>query len=114
MPYIQVSLSHTLNPEQKEAVKAELGSLITLIPGKTEAVTMVRIEDGCALYKGGKALNNGAFVEVRLYGKSPAQSEERFTEAVFEMLGKQLGIEPGDVYLNILEMERWGTRGHLK
>ncbi len=114
MPYVVASVSKTLNAGQKEAVKAELGSLITLIPGKTEAVTMVRIEDGCALYKGGIALENGAFIEVRLFGKSSSESEEQFTQAIFEMLEKQLGIAPSDIYLNLFEMERWGTSGRLK
>ena len=114
MPYISVSVSQTLSPEQKEAVKSELGSLITLVPGKSEAVTMVRIEEGCTLYKGGRALDNGAFVDVRLLGKAPVHSEEQFTQAVFKMLENQLGTEPGDVYLNIMEMERWGTGGRLK
>jgi len=114
MPYIVASVSKTLNMEQKEAVKAELGSLITLIPGKTEAVTMVRIEDGCTLYKGGRVLENGAFIEARLYGKSSIDSEKQFTEAVFAMLEKQLGTAVGDIYLNIMEMDRWGTGGQLK
>lgn len=114
MPYISVSVSKTLNAGQKEAIKAELGSLVAIIPGKSEAVTMVRIEDGCALWKGGRALENGAFVEVRLFGKSPAESEEKFTQAIFGMLGKQLGVAPGDIYLNILELERWGTGGQLR
>ncbi len=113
MPYVVVSVSKALNAGQKETVKAEIGSLISLIPGKTEAVTMVRIEDGCALYKGGIPLANGAFIEIRLFGKSSAESEEKFTQAVFEMLEKQLGTAPGDIYLNILEMERWGTGGQL-
>ena len=114
MPYIHASISKTLEESQKEQIKSELGSLITLIPGKSEAVTMVRIEDGCTLYKGGRALDNGAFVEVRLLGKAPVYSEEQFTQAVFEMLENQLGTESRDVYLNIMEMERWGTGGQLK
>lgn len=114
MPYICVSVSKTLEENQKEQIKADLGSLISLVPGKTEEVTMVRIEDGCTLYKAGKALANGAFVEVRLYGAAPQRDKEKFTEAVFLSLEKQLGTQPNDIYLNIFELESWGTKGKLK
>ncbi len=114
MPYICVSVSKTLEANQKEQLKAELGRLITLVPGKTEEVTMVRIEDGCTLYKAGKALGNGAFIEVRLYGAAPQRDKEKFTEAVFQSMEKLLGTQPGDIYLNIFEMESWGTKGKLK
>ena len=113
MPYICVSVSKTLEANQKEQIKAELGQLITLVPGKTEEVTMVRIEDGCTLYKGGKTLGNGAFIEVRLYGAAPQPDKEEFTSAVFSAFEKMLGMMPSDIYLNIFEMESWGTKGKL-
>ena len=114
MPYICVSVSKTLEASEKDQIKSELGSLITLVPGKTEEVTMVRIEDGCTLYKGGEALCNGAFIEVRLYGAAPRSDKEKFTEAVFLSLEKLLGTQACDIYLNIFEMESWGTKGKLK
>lgn len=113
MPYICISVSKTLENQQKEQIKAELGQMITLIPGKTEEVTMVRIEDSCMLYKAGKALSNGAFIEVRLYGPAPQPDKEKFTTAVFQAFEKLLGIQPSDIYLNIFEMESWGTKGKL-
>ena len=113
MPYISVSVSKTLESAQTEQIKAELGQLVTLIPGKTEEVTMVRIEDGCKLYKAGKALGNGAFIEVRLYGPAPQPDKEKFTEAVFQAFEKMLDIQPSDIYLNIFEMDSWGTKGKL-
>ena len=113
MPYINVSVSKTLDESQKEQVKAELGRLITLIPGKSEDVTMVRVEGGCTLYKGGKALDNGAFVDIRLYGAASQQSKEKFTQAVFQSFEKLMGSQPEDIYLNIFEMNSLGAGGKL-
>jgi phenylpyruvate tautomerase PptA (4-oxalocrotonate tautomerase family) len=114
MPYVSISVSKTLDDSQKDALKSGMGQVITMIPGKTEEVTMVRIEDGCALWKGGSALESGAFVEVRLYGKAPMADKQRFTEAAFSMLENKAGISPKETYLNILEMDSWGSGGRLK
>jgi|AGTN01.2.fsa_nt_gi Macrophage migration inhibitory factor (MIF). len=113
MPYINVSVSRTLQPQQKEQIKARMGKLISLIPGKSESVTMVRIADGCALYMGGSALDNGAFIDIRLLGNATQQSKEALTKAMFQSMGKLLGVEPGDMYTNIIEFENWGYNGRL-
>ncbi len=74
---------------------------------------MVQIADGCALYKGGKALENGAFVDIRLLGKASQQSKAALTEAMFQSLNKLLGVGTGDMYTNITEFESWGYNGSL-
>jgi phenylpyruvate tautomerase PptA (4-oxalocrotonate tautomerase family) len=113
MPYIQVNVSQTLKEHQKEQLKATLGEAITLIPGKTEAVTMVDIADGRAIYLDGKPVNGG-FIDLRLYGAADRASKEALTEALFEAMDKLLGISPQHLYLNIFEMDSWGVGGKLK
>ncbi len=113
MPYIQVNLSQTLKETQKEELKVRLGEVITLIPGKTEAVTMVDIADGRAVYLDGKPINGG-FIDVRLFGAAAQASKEAFTSAVFQEMELLLGIAPKDLYLNIFELNSWGAGGRLK
>lgn len=113
MPYIQVNVSQTLEEVQKEQLKARLGEVITLIPGKTEAVTMVDIADGRAIYLDGKPIDGG-FIEVRLYGAADQASKEAMTAAVFSSMEQLLGIKPQNLYLNIFEMNSWGVGGQLK
>lgn len=113
MPFIQVNVSQTLKDTQKEQLKARLGEVITLIPGKTEAVTMIDIADSRAIYKDGKPIDGG-FIEVRLYGAAQQSSKEAMTEAVFAAMEELLGIKPQNLYLNIFEMSSWGTGGRLK
>ena len=113
MPFIQVNVSQALKDAQKEQLKAKLGELITLIPGKTEAVTMVDIADKRTIYKNGEPIDGG-FIEVRLYGPAGQASKEAMTEAVFAAMEQLLGIRPQDLYLNIFEMSSWGSGGRLK
>ena len=114
MPYIKVDVSKTLQPQQKEQIKSRMGELISLIPGKSEAVTMVGINDNYTLYLGGTELKNGAFIEVRLFGTADKESKETLTAEIFKAMEEMLGIPPNAMYLNIFEMQTWGLRGALK
>ena len=113
MPYIQINVTQTLEDQQKELLKARLGEDITLIPGKTEAVTMVDIADGRTIYMGGKPVNGG-FIEVRLYGIADLSCKKAMTEAFFNTMEQLLGIKPDDLYLSISEFSNWGAHGRLK
>ncbi len=113
MPYIQVNVSQKLSAQQKEQVKDKFGEIISLIPGKTQAVTMVDIADGRAVYLAGQPINGG-FIDVRLYGAAEQSGKEELTVAIFETMEKLLGIKPENLYLNILELNSWGARGRLK
>ena len=113
MPYISIDTTKELKAQQKDQLKGKMGEVICLIPGKTEAVTMVDISDGHAIYMGGKALENGAFVEVRLLGKAEKSSKEALTKAIFDALERILETPKDDVYLNIMEFDCWGLGGRL-
>ncbi|MDD5017629.1 MAG: hypothetical protein PHO15_05980 [Eubacteriales bacterium] len=113
MPYIQVNVTKPLQPQQKEQIKNRMGELISLIPGKSEAVTMVDITGNRTLYLGGRPLQNGAFIDVRLFGTADKKSKETLTAAMFEAMHEMLGTAPGDIYLNIFEMPSWGANGRL-
>lgn len=113
MPYISVNTAHVLMENDKEQLKAKMGELITLIPGKTESVTMVNIVDGCYLHLGGKALENGAFIEIRLLGAAEQSDKEALTEAVFKAMKSLFGTPESNIYLNIIEFDSWGFQGKL-
>ena len=36
------------------------------------------------------------------------------TEAMFSAMEQLLGVKPQDLYMNIFEMNSWGTNGRLK
>jgi len=113
MPYIAINTSEKLSSTQKEKIKSELGRLITVIPTKTEAGTLVDLSDSRTIYKGGVNVS-GAFIDVRLFHKADFESKKKFTEETFEMLSRELGLKKENMYLAIAEYENWGTAGTYK
>jgi phenylpyruvate tautomerase PptA (4-oxalocrotonate tautomerase family) len=113
MPYIAINTVQKLSEEKQEKVKAELGRLISIIPTKTEAGLLVDFSGDRGIYKAGAKVN-GAFVETRLYHKADFEAKKNFTEGVFELFSRELGIDKANMYLNILEFDNWGSGGTLK
>jgi len=113
MPYIAINTSLKLSVTQKEKIKSEFGRLITIIPTKTEAGTLVDFSDSRTIYKGGVEVA-GAFIDVRLFHKADFEPKKKFTEEIFELLLRELGIAKENIYLNIMEFDNWGTAGTFK
>ena len=113
MPYIALNTSQKLPEAKKEKIKAEFGRIVTNIPTKTEAVTMIDFSDDRTMYKEGEKID-GAFVDLRLFKKAEFEAKKKFTEETFEMLNRELGIKNENFYLNIIEFENWGSGATLK
>ena len=113
MPYIAINTTQKLSDAQKEKIKTELGRLITIIPTKTEAGTLVDFSDSRTFYKAGENVS-GAFIDLRLYHKSDFEPKKKFTEEVFELLSRELSLKKENMYLSIMEFDNWGTAGTYK
>ena len=113
MPYVAINTSVKLSNAQKDKIKAEIGRLITVIPTKTEAGTLVDFSDSKTIYKGGENVS-GAFIDVRLFHKADFEPKKKFTEEIFKMLSRELGLKEENMYLSILEFENWGSGGTFK
>jgi phenylpyruvate tautomerase PptA (4-oxalocrotonate tautomerase family) len=110
MPYVGLNTSEKLSETQKEKLKSEIGRLITVIPGKTEEVTIVDISGGRSMYKGGKAVPC-AYVDIRVYTKADPEGKKQFVNGLFVVLDKDLGIPKDNIYMSVLEFEHWGDHG---
>ncbi len=108
MPYINCKVSVPLTAEKETALKEALGKAISLIPGKTESWLMVSIESGAHLWLGGKNDQPHAMVETKVFGSVKPKDVEDLTAGVCDLLKKQLGIEPENVYLTCEGYENWG------
>jgi len=111
MPMINLQVSGTLTPNEKDAVVEGLGQLISLMKGRSEKYLMVGIKDGYAHYLAGKKLERAAFMDLRLLGRESEVYQEAFVVAAQAMLSKMLDIPIGNIYTNILELPHWGARG---
>ena len=62
-------------------------------------------------YFGGKKLDKGAYVEVKVLGSVDSGASSKMTAKVCEILDKELGI-PGDaVYVSYFGTSNWGWNG---
>ena len=52
-----------------------------------------------------------AYVEVKSFGKAPADSYSEFTKAVCDILKEELNIESDCVYVKYEEVSNWGWNG---
>ncbi|MCX7711505.1 MAG: phenylpyruvate tautomerase MIF-related protein [Clostridia bacterium] len=114
MPYINVNISTKLSEAEKDTLKAKLGELISTIPGKTEEVLMIGINDGYTLYFSGEKKEKVAFLEVRLYKESTFECKAEFTQKVFEVFEKDFGVTGDNLFMTFGEYDSWGFRGVLK
>lgn len=113
MPYIQISLSKKLTDEKKRALAAGVAALVPILPDKPGDRAIVQIDDGRSLYRGGEPADC-AFMETRLYGKTPKPYLRAYTEKLFKLFEEQLGYAGNQIYFNILELDHWGSKGTLR
>lgn len=113
MPYIDVNVSLKLSDLQKDSLKTGLGEMISVIPGKTESVLMIGINDGYTLYFGGEKKEKVAYVNVKLYKQSEFEYKAEFAKRVFEFFETEYGITGDNLFLNFDEYNAWAFRGGL-
>jgi phenylpyruvate tautomerase PptA (4-oxalocrotonate tautomerase family) len=112
MPYIAIKTTEKLSAAKQEAIKSEIGRLIGVIPTKNEAGLLIDFSGDHSFYRAG-ALVSSAYIEVRLYHPSDFEAKKKFTEGIFSLLSRELGVEKNNMYLNIIELENWGAGGTL-
>ncbi len=108
MPYIHVQTNTAIAPEQRQAMTKEFGEAITIV-GKSESWLMLRFEDGCAMAFRGRDDCSMAFVSVSLYGGG--RNLDTFTGKVCQILHRELGIDPDQIYVRYLCTDDWGWNG---
>jgi phenylpyruvate tautomerase PptA (4-oxalocrotonate tautomerase family) len=113
MPYISINVSQKITDEQKTDIKTKLGSIIDVIPSKTEEVLMINIADDQKMFFRGKPLASGAFMQISLYKPAPHESKKEFVEKAFGIFKDVLSAEPKDVFITVNEYENWGANGTL-
>jgi hypothetical protein len=113
MPYIDVKISNKLNLQETDTMKAKLGELITLIPGKTEEVLMVGINPGYTIYFSGEKKDKAAYVNICLYKESGFEYKAAFAEKVFEFFEKEYGVTKNNLFMTFSEYGAWGFNGTL-
>lgn len=111
MPFIGSKVSVKISKEKEEVIKTKLGKAIEIIPGKSETFLMIGFEDEYSLYFAGEKLEKGAFVEVKIFGKSSKDAYEKLTAAICSIYEEELGIPQNKTYVKYEEISDWGWNG---
>lgn len=67
MPMTEAKVTSSLTAEKRDVLKAKFGKAINLM-NKPESYLMINLQDNQDLYFGGKKLDKGAYVEVKVLG----------------------------------------------
>ena len=110
MPMIEAKVTMELPAEKRDVLKAEFGKAISVL-GKPESYLMINLVDKQDLYLGGKKLEKGAYVEVKVLGSVDASASEKMTARFCEILQTELGIPGNAVYISYWGTTNWGWNG---
>ncbi len=113
MPYVHLNISKPLAAPVKKELAAALGTLISILPTKSERGLMIRIDDDCGMYfRGAEA--DCAYVDIRLYMTSAFDKKGEFARAFLEAIHRIAGIETDSIYMSFLEYGNWVVGGDIK
>lgn len=113
MPYIRFTTNQKLCDNCCNALKSAAGELISILPNKSEAVTMVEINKEAKMYFGGAEVP-AMLIQLKLYKASPLEAKKEFTEKIIARASEISGVPVSNIYFNVDEYENWGSKGILK
>ena len=109
MPYVHLNVTRKLTEEQVQKTRETIASFMPIIPGKNRENTMIHITDGCTMFRGDS--DECMFLEARLYKAAPLENKTEFVQKVTAALCEEFGIAPERLYINIIELNEWGSNG---
>ncbi len=112
MPYLNLITNVNVSKEKEREMVNVLGKGIEVINGKSEQGFFIKIEGGCALYKGGNQTEPNAMITVDLFGHSTGEDLSKYCDIINELLEKELGIQKEKIFINFTECRHWGANGN--
>ena len=110
MPMIEAKVTMQLPVEKRDVLKAEFGKAISVM-GKPESYLMINLADNQDLYFGGKKLEKGAYIEVKVLGIVDSGASAKMSARLCGILEKELGIPGNAVYISYWGTSNWGWNG---
>ena len=107
MPFIDLKTNKSLTDKDIQAVKADLGSAITAIRGKSEAWLMVKAEGECNMFFKGES-DPCAMFEVSIFGNASDAEFDDLTGRICKISEERLGVPASRTYVKYAEVKTWG------
>ena len=111
MPLVKLEVSTSVPEAAKNKVLAAVSAIVIKATGKPPAYMMVTLEEG-KIVMGGRN-EPAAFADVRGIGGFTPAVNKQISKEVCELLKKELGIKPENVYLTFTDVaaSNWGWNG---
>lgn len=113
MPFIMAKVNQKLSTQQKQRIKAGLGRAISLVPGKSEDVLMVGLEDQYDLYLRGDNRQPLAYLSVAIYGTASHEGYDDLNLAITKLFYEVLHVQPENLFVDYEDIQAWGTSGYF-
>jgi len=113
MPFTHLSTTKSMTMEEKETIADEIAKLVATLPGKPYERTMVRIDAGCEIFRAGK-LAECAYFQTHFQRPVPLDAQTSYIENLYELFKERLGLESTQIYMSMIDLDTWGSRGTLQ
>ena len=113
MPFMHISTTEAIDESTADVIKARLGEAVSLLPGKSEAYLLVRLDGGCKMYFRGTNDAPAAMCEISVFGRAGREACGALTAKVCEILSETLGVAPDRCYVKFAFTDTWGFAGDL-
>ena len=111
MPFVSITTAKKIDGGTKAELNSRIGEIMPVLPGKNLDNTLLCINDGVSMFMKGKP-NDGVFVSVQVYKKSPEDAKKEFSKKIYEILKHILGLDSEScVYMNFTEFGNWAANG---
>ncbi|MGP4115644.1 hypothetical protein ACS4N0_00575 [Levilactobacillus zymae] len=113
MPFIMAKVNQKLSGQQRRRLKAGLGQAISAVPGKSESVLMVGIDDQYDLYLRGDNQQPLAYLSVAIYGTPHHEGYPDLNLAITKLFYDVLHVQPDNLFIDYQDVMAWGTNGYF-
>jgi len=111
MPFITCKVNRPISREQEIGLKARLGKVIELVPGKSERYLLLIFEPDSRLWLRGDDSHPMVYIDAAIFGNEGHRGYPEFTAEVTRAFGDILGIPAGNVYIKYEDITAWGVNG---
>ncbi|MDR1386153.1 MAG: tautomerase family protein [Propionibacteriaceae bacterium] len=113
MPYVHARVGRAITDPERAALADRIGRMIETLPGKSFAKTMVHIEDDDRIHRGGQRTPS-VFIETQVRRPNDLAAKQAYASGLFAVCQEVLDVPPDQVYLTIVEVDHWGSKGEFR
>ena len=113
MPYIEAKFTARLEETKKNSLCEKIENAVSAHFQKPKAFEMTEIKDNTPLRMSGAAMENGAFISVKLFGEASKTAAAACTREICSILKKELEVDGKNIYIIYNGELFWGWNGQM-